>query len=65
MLSKATEHTLKELIKFPDFPDFNVVSISGNLCTDKKPSALNVIKGRGKSVTCEVTIPASVLEKNT
>ena len=63
MLSKATEHTLKELIKYPDFPDFNVVSISGNLCTDKKPSALNMIKGRGKSVTCEVTIPASILEK--
>ena len=63
MLSKATEHTLKELSKFPDFPEFSVVSISGNLCTDKKPSAVNVIKGRGKSVTCEVTIPASILEK--
>jgi len=40
-----------------------VISISGNLCTDKKPSAVNVIKGRGKSVTCEVTIPAYILEK--
>lgn len=63
MLSKATEHTLKELQNNPNFPEHNVVSLSGNLCTDKKPSAVNWIKGRGKGVVCEVIIPASVLEK--
>ena len=40
-----------------------VLSLSGNFCTDKKPSAVNWIEGRGKSVICEATIPAQVVEK--
>jgi hydroxymethylglutaryl-CoA reductase (NADPH) len=63
MLSKATEHTLTKLLDTTDFPDFKVISLSGNLCTDKKPSAMNWIRGRGKSVICEAIIPASILEK--
>ena len=35
-----------------------VISLSGNYCTDKKPSAMNWIEGRGKSVVCEATVPA-------
>lgn len=31
-------------------------------CLDKKPSALNWIDGRGKSVVAEVVIPQQVLE---
>ncbi|MCL4122962.1 UNVERIFIED_CONTAM: hypothetical protein GTU68_032150, partial [Idotea baltica] len=33
----------------------------GNVCTDKKPSAINWICGRGKSVVCEATLPSSVV----
>ena len=29
-------------------PDMRVVSLSGNFCTDKKPSAINWLQGRGK-----------------
>jgi hydroxymethylglutaryl-CoA reductase (NADPH) len=36
------------------FPAMRLVSLSGNLCTDKKPSAVNWILGRGKSVVSEV-----------
>lgn len=32
-------------------------------CTDKKPSAVNWLLGRGKSVTCEVRIPESICKK--
>ena len=38
-----------------------LVAISGNLCTDKKPSAVNLICGRGKTVTAEASIPADVV----
>jgi len=38
------------------FPDLILVAVSGNLCTDKKPAAINWILGRGKSVVVEATI---------
>ena len=40
-----------------------VISLSGNFCTDKKPSAINWIEGRGKSVVCEATIPAQAVKQ--
>lgn len=33
------------------------------VCVDKKPSALNWIDGRGKSVVAEAVIPRDVLEQ--
>jgi hydroxymethylglutaryl-CoA reductase (NADPH) len=38
-----------------------VLALSGNVCTDKKPSAVNWIDGRGKSVAVEVRIGPDVL----
>ncbi|CAH0551758.1 unnamed protein product [Brassicogethes aeneus] len=59
MVSKGTEQSLKRLHR--EFPEMEVLSLSGNVCTDKKPSALNWIQGRGKSVVCEAIIPADVV----
>eukprot|EP00953_Heterococcus_sp_UTEX-ZZ885_P012856 7348-Heterococcus_DN1.PRE.1 len=39
------------------FPEMELIAISGNMCTDKKPAAINWIEGRGKSVVCEARIP--------
>lgn len=39
-----------------------LVSVSGNMCTDKKPSAINMISGRGKTVIAEATIPKDIVE---
>ncbi|WP_290814263.1 hydroxymethylglutaryl-CoA reductase (NADPH) [Halovivax sp.] len=39
-----------------------LVALSGNLCSDKKPAAINAIDGRGRSVTAEVVIPGEVVE---
>ena len=39
------------------FPEIELIAISGNMCTDKKPAAINWIEGRGKSVVCEARIP--------
>ncbi|KAI9328573.1 hypothetical protein DFJ73DRAFT_964455 [Zopfochytrium polystomum] len=43
------------------FPDMQIIAISGNYCTDKKPAAINWIEGRGKSVVAEAVIPAAVV----
>ena len=42
--------------------DAVLLALSGNLCADKKPSAINAVTGRGRTVTAEVEIPADVLE---
>ncbi|RLM56998.1 hydroxymethylglutaryl-CoA reductase (NADPH) [Halobellus sp. Atlit-31R] len=39
-----------------------LVALSGNLCTDKKPAAINAVEGRGRTVTADVTIPGEVVE---
>jgi len=41
----------------------SLVALSGNLCTDKKPAAINSIEGRGHTVTADVTIPREVVEE--
>ncbi|SEL92144.1 hydroxymethylglutaryl-CoA reductase (NADPH) [Haloferax larsenii] len=40
----------------------SLVALSGNLCTDKKPAAINAVEGRGRSVTADVRIPREVVE---
>ena len=44
-------------------PECAYGSISGNYCCDKKPSAVNGIRGRGKSVVAEATIPRKLVER--
>ena len=44
-------------------PECAYGSISGNFCCDKKPSAVNGILGRGKSVVAEATIPRKLVER--
>ncbi|XP_028399125.1 3-hydroxy-3-methylglutaryl-coenzyme A reductase-like [Dendronephthya gigantea] len=61
MISKGTERALSYLQDH--FPEMEIISISGNYCTDKKAAAVNWIEGRGKSVVCEAIIPASVVTR--
>uniref|UniRef100_A0AAX7VTD0 3-hydroxy-3-methylglutaryl coenzyme A reductase n=1 Tax=Astatotilapia calliptera TaxID=8154 RepID=A0AAX7VTD0_ASTCA len=61
MISKGTEEALRVLQQH--FPELQVVAVSGNYCTDKKPAAINWIEGRGKSAVCEATIPAKVVRE--
>ncbi len=39
------------------------ISVSGNMCTDKKPAAINMIRGRGKFVIAEANIPKEIVER--
>jgi hydroxymethylglutaryl-CoA reductase (NADPH) len=57
--------------------DATLVALSGNLCADKKPAAINAVEGRGRTVTADArlsadlvasrfgTTPAAVAEANT
>nr|AKR79505.1 3-hydroxy-3-methylglutaryl-CoA reductase [Alisma plantago-aquatica subsp. orientale] len=61
MVSKGVQNVLQFLQS--DFPDMEVVGISGNFCSDKKPAAVNWIEGRGKSVVCEAVITEEIVKK--
>ncbi|KAL3505525.1 hypothetical protein ACH5RR_035366 [Cinchona calisaya] len=61
MVSKGVQNVLDFLRS--DFPDMDVIGISGNFCSDKKPAAVNWIEGRGKSVVCEAIITEEVVNK--
>lgn len=39
-----------------------LIAVSGNLCCDKKPAAVNIIEGRGKTVTAGVFISDEIIE---
>lgn len=61
MVTKAAEQVQKWVLG--NFSDLSYASISGNFCTDKKPSAVNGILGRGKYTIAEVTIPKKILTR--
>ncbi|KAL7237199.1 hypothetical protein ACSBR1_020296 [Camellia fascicularis] len=63
MVSKGVQNVLDFLKNDYDYPDMDVIGISGNFCSDKKPAAVNWIEGRGKSVVCEVIIKEEVVKK--
>jgi len=59
MVGKGVNTVVAELLE--RFPGSELLALSGNYCTDKKPSAVNWIEGRGKSVSCEAVLPAKVV----
>lgn len=61
IITKGTEEILNHIIQ--KFPNFKVISLSGNMCTDKKPSAINWINGRSKTVICNTKLDIDLLKK--
>jgi len=61
MATIATDKTLAYIEN--KFPFLKHVALSGNMCIDKKPSALTLIEGRGISIVSEVVIPKEVVAK--
>jgi len=61
MVTKAAESVINWVTE--TYPTCRYVSISGNVCVDKKVSAINGILGRGKSVVADILIPRPVCEK--
>ena len=60
MVSKGTVAAL--LVLRNAFPTSQVVSLSGNVCADKKPSAINWVAGRGRSVGVEVRLSEKIVK---
>lgn len=40
----------------------SLVALSGNLCADKKPAAINAVEGRGHTVAADVLVPHEQVE---
>ncbi|MDR0912481.1 MAG: hydroxymethylglutaryl-CoA reductase (NADPH) [Methanobrevibacter sp.] len=59
MVTIATEKVLDE---FNKENSGHVVALSGNVCVDKKPAAINLIEGRGKTVTADIIIPEEIVK---
>lgn len=62
MATKASDALIEILLA--RFPELEYVSISANLCVDKKVSSINALLGRGKHVIAELLIPRDVCTKH-
>ncbi|KAK2962282.1 putative 3-hydroxy-3-methylglutaryl-coenzyme A reductase 2 [Blattamonas nauphoetae] len=60
MLSNGVQKALSTM-QNGDWPDMKVLSLSGNVCVDKKVSGINTLLGRGKSVTAQILLRRDVL----
>ncbi|RBQ23530.1 3-hydroxy-3-methylglutaryl-coenzyme A reductase [Candidatus Methanobinarius endosymbioticus] len=59
MVTIATEKVLNLLL---NNTTAKLIALSGNVCVDKKPSAINLIEGRGKSVVADITLPKNIVK---
>ncbi|MDG2272348.1 MAG: hydroxymethylglutaryl-CoA reductase [Halioglobus sp.] len=62
MTSKATFVACEWINK--EFKALSHYMLSGNFDTEKKTSSVNMLKGRGRRVTAEITVPADVMKSN-
>ena len=60
MVTIATE---KILDKLASETNARHIALSGNACVDKKPAAINMVEGRGKSVVADILIPKDIVSK--
>ncbi len=61
MATIACDRVVKELIE--PATGVSCVALSGNYCSDKKPSAINFLEGRGKRIYAEVTLDGAILKR--
>lgn len=60
MATKAADLLINHLLN--QYQQLSYGSISANLCTDKKPSAINAILGRGKKIVADILIPQKICQ---
>jgi len=58
-VTKASADIVKYILS--SRPGWKLLTISSNLCTDKKNAHINVLNGRGKGVQTEIFVPEDVL----
>jgi len=61
MVTQAADDLMQWLLQ--QYPVLRHISVSGNVCVDKKVSAINGLMGRGKHVIAEILIPRAVCQQ--
>jgi len=61
MVTRAADAVLARILERR--PECTYGSVSGNMCCDKKNSAVNGLLGRGKRVTAETVVPRRLVER--
>ena len=62
-MNSATKYSANALRVLKEkFHWIKIISLSGNMCTDKKAAHINTLLGRGKSVETEVEIPLKLVK---
>jgi len=61
MISKGVENVLEMMQTV--FRDMEILALSGNMCSDKKATAVNWIEGRGRTVVADAIISGHIVEK--
>lgn len=61
MVTKAVDYIIAWICG--NYKNIKYVSVSGNMCVDKKNSAINGILGRGRNIVSEITIPESICKE--
>jgi hydroxymethylglutaryl-CoA reductase (NADPH) len=59
MVTLVSDHLIDFITR--EFPSAQYVSLSGNMCVDKKVSMINALEGRGKHIISEIVIPREVV----
>lgn len=62
MVTQGADNIIAWILQ--NYSKLRYVSISGNYCSDKKPTAVNGILGRGKNMVTEIVIPQKILKEN-
>jgi len=60
-VTKAAAEVSRYLLK--KMPDWKLITISSNMCSDKKSTMINMLHGRGKAVQTEVFISDEILSQ--
>jgi hydroxymethylglutaryl-CoA reductase (NADPH) len=60
-MNMATVATRAACDVIEDETDAELVAVSGNLCADKKPAAVNSVEGRGRTVAADAVLPREVV----
>jgi hydroxymethylglutaryl-CoA reductase (NADPH) len=58
-VTKAAADITRGILK--DYPGWKLITISSNMCADKKNAHINIISGRGKSIQTEVFVSDEIL----
>jgi hydroxymethylglutaryl-CoA reductase (NADPH) len=62
-MNMATIATQRACERVTEETPAELVALSGNLCSDKKPAAINSVEGRGRTVSADVFLPHDVVEE--